>query len=201
MSDETGSNVVVAESTQEQPNKESSEFVSKSAYEEVSADMHKYKRREKEKAAKLAELETKLKQQDEDKLAHDKKWEELAIRREQELSEMKQATEVEKNKYSRSIKLNALKSELGKVKDAYLSHADIDSIDFNEDGTVNSDSVLHVANEFRKEHSQLIPASSNSNIAGHAASSSDGSLNETDMSKLSAKELAAEYTKKFGKKT
>ena len=53
--------------------------------------------------------------------------------------------------------MNALKSELGgSIKDTYLVHADLEGISFKDDGSVDSESLLEVANKFRQEHGQLI---------------------------------------------
>ena len=53
------------------------EFVARSAYEEVSRDMHKYKTSNKELTARLNELETRVKTAEETKLQEEKRFEEL----------------------------------------------------------------------------------------------------------------------------
>lgn len=157
------------------PKEDSSKFVSAKAYEEVSKDMHRFKSRTKELEAAHNELIAQLKAQEEAKLIEQNKWEEIAKSREAELeAERKRAMDKEQ-RFNRSIKMGALKSELGgSIKDTYLVHADLDGISLNEDGTIDSESLLDVANKFRQEHGQLITPTNNVNITGQAASTLEG---------------------------
>lgn len=59
--------------------------------------------------------------------------------------------------------------ELGDIDPKYLSHADLDSIEVLEDGTLNSESVAAAANKFRKENPLLIPSDDAGNITDTAA--------------------------------
>jgi hypothetical protein len=160
----------VPEDVSKQPEEKNS-FVKKEAYEEVARDMHKYKQKAKDLMASVNEYQAQLKAQEEAKMQEQEQWKELYQKREAELeAERKKATQIE-SQFTRSVKVSALKQELGgKVKDDYLSHAAIDEIVVNESGSVDSESLLAVANRFRKEHGQLIPNSENTNITGHAPS-------------------------------
>ena len=145
-------------------------FVSKKAYEEVSKDMHSYKQKMKDLQATVTEFESKLKSQEEEKLAEQNRYKELYEKKAQELEAEKTKTVQEQTKYLRSLKVVELKRELGgTINDAYLVHANIDGIQFNDDGTLNKDSLVTVANQFRQQHGALIPKSDNANITGHAA--------------------------------
>lgn len=171
-------------------------FVSKKAYEEVSKDMHKHKSKAKELEAAVNELRSQIKAQEEAKLQETQQYKELFERREAELEEArKQAAEV-KEQYLNTAKRNALKNELGgKIKDEYLSFADLGSIAVSDDGSIDPESIRMVANEFRKQHSQLIPPSDNAGITGQAP----GNFGATtpDTSKMSAKELREYFVKNY----
>lgn len=161
------------------------QFVHRKAYEEVTKDMHKYKSKAKEIEAMKNELEAQMKAIEEQKLKDQQKWQELYEREKQQ----REQAEIERNKdkslYLRSVKLNALKAEIGSdIKDEYLSFADIDAIELKDDGTLSSESVLKVANDFRQNHPSLLPASSNSGITnmasptGNTVQQGEKSLNE-----------------------
>jgi thioester reductase-like protein len=181
---------VVAEAASKQSAEEKAEYVSKKAYEEVRADMHKNKSKAKELEAALNEYQVKLKQIEEEKMAEQQQWKELFEKRSAELEAERQKTAETKNSYLRSVKLSALKQQLGgNIKDAYLSFANLNGIEFKEDGSVDSESLLAVANQFRKEHGELIPSTENTNITGHAGKS-DASLGSTANTKtMSSQEL------------
>lgn len=153
----------------ESTSKEESKFVPATAYKEVSSDMHKFKSRYREAEAKANELAERLKAIEEEKLKEQQRFEELYEREKAEKERLAQEKEQEKNLYLRSVKISALKNELGgKVKDEYLSFANIDSIELKEDGTLSSESVQNVANDFRQAHPSLIAQDSAVNITGTA---------------------------------
>lgn len=153
---------------------ESDGVVAKKAYEDVSKDMHKYKSKTKELEAALNEYQVKLKTIEEEKLVEEKRYKELYEKRTEELEAQKRAAKERENQYLKSLKMVELKKELGvNIKDQYLVHANVDAIEFNEDGTLNRDSLVTVANAFRQEHGQLIPKSENVNITGHGASNGE----------------------------
>lgn len=181
----------VQESIQEQE-----QYVARKAYEEVTRDMHKNEAKAKEAEARAAELEAKLQAIEEAKLKEQNQWEEL-YKREREARE---AAEQEKShvreSYLRSVKLSALKAELGgSIKDEYLSFANIDAIELGEDGSLSSETVVNVANSFRKEHPGLIPTKSQANITGQAASSSGIETRDKNVNEMSLKEKLEQLAK------
>jgi hypothetical protein len=156
---------------QEVPAESKEQYVAKKAYEEVSKDMHKFKSKLREAEAAANEYAAKLKAIEDQKLKDQQQWEELYNREREKSEQAEQMREQDKQLYLRSVKLNALKSELGgKVKDEYLSFANLDNIELNDDGSLSSDSVREVANGFRQSHPQLIPADGNPDITNNATS-------------------------------
>ena len=127
----------VEESSQKQD-----EFVKRQAYEEVASDMIKYKHQRKELQARVNEYEAKIKAIEENKLVEEKRFQELYEREKQAREQAEAARNKEKDLYIRSVKMSALKSELGgNVKDEYLQFASIDSIEVSEDGLLSSESL------------------------------------------------------------
>lgn len=154
----------VQDSSQEQD-----QYVARKAYEEVTTDMHKFKQRFKDAAAKLNEYEAKLKAIEEDKLKEQSRWQELYEKEKMERERAENVRRQERELYLQSVKLSALKNELGgKIRDEYLRLANIDQIEINEDGLLSSESILAVANQFRKEHPSLIPSNESAQITGQA---------------------------------
>ena len=177
------------ESTQE--TKE--QYVAKKAYEEVSKDMHKYKSKAREVEAMKNELESKLKSIEEQKLMEEKRWQELYEKEKEEKSQLAEQREQDFERYLKSAKLAALKQELGgAVKDVYLNHANINEIEIKEDGTLSSESVLNVANQFRKDYPEVIPNTQNLNITSPSSPTQFAeSEDKNDLSKMSYEQKAA----------
>lgn len=169
------------------------EFVRRQAYEEVSNDMHKFKQRAKEAAAKASEYEAKLKAIEEDRLKQQEEWQTLYEKERQQREELQVSVQQEKENYLRSVKLAALKSELGgKIKDIYLNHARLDEIEFDESGALSPESVTAVANKFREEHSVLIPSETNNQITNQAPmSAGTHAPKEKTLAEMSFEEKSA----------
>lgn len=148
------------------------EYVARKAYEEVTGDMHKFKNRHKEAQARINELEARMKAAEESKLKEQDQWKELYERERQQREEAENVRQQEKDLYLKSIKLSALKGELGgNIKDEYLQFADVNNIEMAEDGSLSSESVKHVANQFRQDHPSLVSKQENVNITSPAAGS------------------------------
>ena len=151
---------------------EGNDYVARKAFEEVSQDMHKYKKSMKDAIAKNNEFEAKLRAIEEEKMQENEQWKELYEKQKQEAEQIRQQRDQDRMIMKNSVKKSALKSELGNIKSEYLDFASLDDIEVNEDGSINTDSLHKVANDFRSQHAQLIPASSGSDITGNAPPSS-----------------------------
>lgn len=172
------------------------EFVPAKAYEEVTRDMHKYKSGLKEKDAEINQLKAQLKAQEENKMRENEQWQEIAQRREAEMEELKTQYSQKSSRFETAVKRTALKQELGgKIKEDYLQFANLSGIQMDENGIVDVESLRVVANEFRKQHGQLIPKEQESEITGHDASI-DEIGGQPDLSKIKKSEdLVAAYAK------
>lgn len=142
------------------------QYVPRKAYEEVSRDMHRFKQSAREAEAARVEYEAKLKAIEEEKMAEQNQWKELAEKKQQELELARQELNKKDQLFSSAVKKSALKQELGgNIREEYLSFASIESIELNEDGSLNMDSVRNVANKFREEHGTLLPPAKSDSTA------------------------------------
>lgn len=174
-----------AVSTQEQKDAQ----VSRKAYEDIQRDMHKYKQKMKDANAALNEREAQLKIIEEQKLADEKRYEELYTNTKREKEELEARVAAEHESNVRSKKLFALNQELGgKVKDQYLSLANLDSIEVLDDGSLSSESIREAANMFRQEHSVLIPQADNANITSQAPGDGSMAPREKSINEMSFEE-------------
>jgi hypothetical protein len=175
-------------------------FVPKSAYEDVSRDMHKHKQRAKDAEARANQLEAELKAREEAKLQEQNNYKQLFENKNSELEQERQKAKQAHERFMKTTKLAALKEELGvNIKGEYLQFAALDKIVLTDDGQIEKESLREVANSFRKEHGQLIPSNSNTNITGHAPASGD--VNEVkDLSKMSTEEKIRLYSQIKNKK-
>ena len=183
------------------------QFVHKKAFEDVTKDMHKYKSALKDKQAYIAELEAKQAAIEESALAEKQQYKTLFEKRDAEFQRLQNEVEERDRKYLEAVKKNALKAELGnRIKDEYLVHADISSIQFSEGSTIDRDSLIAVANQFRQNHPELVPTMQQVQHTGMApiSNSTVGSnlkplsqMNETEKrTLLKNPALMEEYRKK-----
>lgn len=193
MSEENNSgSAAPQENVSQEPKQE--QYVSKKAYEEVTRDMHKNKQKAKELEVAYNELQAQLKAQEEAKLHEQERWKELYEKRETELADERKNAQEQQSRYLKSVKLSALKQEIGaNIKDDYLSFADLSSISFNDDGSIDKDTLHEVANSFRKEHGQLIPQSDNVNITGQAPNNQAPAPSDVDVRNMSSRERVLYY--------
>lgn len=168
------------------------EYVKLSSYEEVRTDMFKYKDGLKSERARANELEAKLKAIEEQKLKDQEEWQQLYEKEKHTREQLEHSVAVEKNNYLRSVKMAALKAELGgNVKDIYLNHARLDEMEFDDNGALSPESVQAVANKFREEHSVLIPSNSNNQITNQAPSNGPAPVQDRTLADMSFAEKQA----------
>jgi hypothetical protein len=199
-----GSNVGESQSGEgSNSNQDANEFVSKKAYQDVSQDMHRYKQQLRDTKAMLSEMDAKLRAQEDEKLAEQNRFKELYEKSQQELKAQIDAAKRREEAYSESVKKSALKSELGgKIKDQYLVHADVKGITFNDDGSIDLDSVHAVANKFRQEHPGLIPTTVEADATSKASPTdrtiSAGTKTPDQLTGAEAKALLLQMGKESG---
>lgn len=136
---------------------------------------------------KVKEEEDLLKKQDYQKLL-DRKNAEVELERKTRLELESKLSEAEKNRID-SHKLSSFYEKLpGKIKKKeYLSFVDLDSIEVDENGKVNEETVMRTVNDFMKEHHFLVEAK-NKTMPNEAPSNYSGKLNYDQWLKLPLKE-------------
>ena len=169
----------------QQEDKKEEGFVSRKAYEGVSNDMHQFKSKAKEAEARANELEARLKAIEEEKMREQNQWEDLYKKRSEELENLQRENRDKELRYVKTAKKTALRMELGEVRDEYLMHANIDAIQLNEDGSINTESLHAVANDFREKHSALLPKNASS-TSTNAQPNSDFEAQEITVDEFNA---------------
>lgn len=162
---------------------EEEKYVPKKAYEGVSNDLHKFKGKYKDAEARATELEARLKSIEEEKMLEKNQYKELFEQKTEEFEALKNDVQTKEQRYIDTAKRAALKSELGSIRNEYLAHANIAEIQLNDDGSVNNESVLAVANDFREKHAVLIPKKS------ETSSTSLPPTSEAPISELTPEQL------------
>ena len=136
---------------------------------------------------KVKEEEDLLKKQDYQKLL-DRKNAEVEHERKTRLELESRLSEAEKNRID-SHKLSSFYEKLpGKIKKKeYLSFVDLDSIEVDENGKVNEETVMRSVNDFMKEHHFLVEAK-NKMMPNDAPSNYSSKINYDQWLKLPLKE-------------
>lgn len=174
------------------PESSQDQFVPKKAYESVSADMHKYKQSNRELKARLNEIEANLKAQEEERLKETDQYKTLYEKEKAERERVANEVASERQRLSDFQKRSALKQALGgSVKDEYLAHADLASIEVLENGSLSPESVESVANKFRSDHPMLIPPSNEQQITNQAAAGKPPQKQEKTLAEMTYAEKAA----------
>lgn len=180
-------------------NQEAEKFVPRKAYENVTNDMHKYKSKLKDMEAMLNQLQAEKEAKEKESMIEKEQYRELYERAEQEKQSILQDVQNQKKMYLDTVKKSALKAELGNIKDAYLTFADLGSISFNDDGSIDKESMVAVANRFRSEYPELLPKNGQSNITSVPAGTVSDSNQPKPISEMSREEKYAEL-KRLGLK-
>lgn len=170
---------------------ETEKFVTRKAYEEVSGDMHKYKTALKEREAVINQLEAERKAKEEESLLQQSKFKELWEQEKEEKQRLVQEGLNQKQMYLDTVKKSALKNELGNIKDVYLSFADLNSISFNDSGSIERESLEAVANKFRADHAELLPKSGQANITSIPAGTVNNQTATVEVGQMSKDQLIA----------
>lgn len=163
------SNSASSKEEKSQTSSQQEKVVSQQAYQQVSTDMHKYKDRNKADSLKISELEAQITAGEEAKMVENKQFQDLYESQKSENEKLRTEQAQDKSNYVDAVKRGALQEELKGVDSKYLIHAKVSDIQLNEDNSINHDSLLLVANEFRKDHSVLIPQGSSGSVTSQAA--------------------------------
>lgn len=133
------------------------DFVSKKAYGEVTSDMHKYKTKLKDVQAALNELKAEKDAVENERLAEQGKWEEIATRSRTELDKMKSERQDEQSKFIDFHKKNGVLNKIGGFKrDEYNNFINTNSIELKEDGSIDDVSLNAEIDRIKQTYPELL---------------------------------------------
>ena len=138
MTEETVQTVTVTSTGTELANQESStpETVSKEAYEQVKADMHKFKTQFKEKETALGEMATRIESLQTESLKKEKNYKELYERAEEQKTTAVNEASTIKESYLNDRRLGEIE------KEALSQGMDMQSLELLRSGAFDTDSVI-----------------------------------------------------------
>lgn len=184
MSNEENKEVLDPQNNNDGSKDEANDFVSKKAYGEVSADMHRYKGELKDMKAQLNQLQAEKEATKNEALAEQGRWEELYKGSQTNLDQLKSEREDESKKFIDFHKKNSVLQKLGGFKrDEYNSFINTESISLNDDGSVNEDSVMTEMDRIKQQYPELINIGSGSKLPNEAPAQQtigDTNYNELD---------------------
>lgn len=138
-------------------NDEGGDFVSKKAYSDVTSDMHKYKGKLKDTEAALNQLVAEKEASAREQLAEQGKWEELYTKNQQELEALKVSRVEESNKFIDYHKRNTVLSLTeGFKKDEYNKFINTDSIQMDDNGAIDQESLQAEVDRIKQEYPELL---------------------------------------------
>lgn len=145
------------------------EFVSKKTYEEVSKDMHKYKRELKEMQAKLAEFEVQKTAMEEQKLIEQNKFKELYEKKDAELKEHLAQKDKAEALLIQERKKFAVNQNVKFKKSDYINFVNLNEIQLDEQGLVVQESVKKEVQRIQQQFPELLENAQVNNIPNRAA--------------------------------
>lgn len=168
--------------------------VSADSYKKLLDQRKKDQARARQAEQELTELKAKAEADEAARLVEQNRYKELyeaeKKKREDTESRISQMTQSQIT----SAKRAELDRQLGGVKKAeYLSFADLNAIQMNEDGTVEAESVKAVANKFRETHPDLLPTKTGATLPNGAPADHKPKLTKP-LSQMTTAELRAAYS-------
>ena len=143
--------------TPSQPTEQTeNKFVDKSKFDGVLTDLYKQRDSNKSLQARISELESKIQAQDSAELESQKKYQELFQKEKEKHTDTLNKFKQLENNFVTQQKQTYLASKLQVSKPEYLKFADLSKIEINSDGTIDTNSVDRVVNEFKNSHPELI---------------------------------------------
>ncbi len=140
--------------------------------------------------AQLAQVQADKEQAEADRLAEENKYKDLYEKSEKSKKELETKLSEMTTTHVTREKKAALDKALGGIKKSeYLGFADLNSIEMNDDGTVDMESVATVANKFRESYPELVPTKQTGKIPSDAARDV-APKQPRKLAELSVKEMA-----------
>lgn len=175
------------------------EFVSKKAYEETKADMHKYKTMMKEIEAERNQLKADKEAAERESLEEQGKWKELFQKEKESRAKLEADLKQSKDSFVNFHKKNAVISKLGGLKnDEYSKFIDTESIEVQEGGKMSEASIEAEVNRIREKYPEIIKGAVIDNLNNTPAKKTDVAPEKKSAPKTKEdhkKALVAAFTK------
>lgn len=138
---------------------EKSEYVKRSAFDEVLDETKKFKSKFRETQAELNELRARQKEAEEAKLLEEKNYQEVIDRLRQEKEQILNENQLHVKEKQDFRKMSSLLSSLQKkginIESKYYDLLPMDKIGFDDDGNIDGTSLADATETFIKEHPRL----------------------------------------------
>ena len=171
--------------------------VPKKAFTEVSNSMHKYKSELKETKLLLNQMQAEKEATKNEQLAEQGRWKELYDKSQSSLEVSNNERKEEQDKFVNYHKKNSVLTKIGGFKrDEYNNFINVKSITLNEDGSIESSSLIKEVDRIRQTYPELLNGGSAEKLSSNAPSNNVG---DRDYNSLSLTEKD-EYRKNLLKK-
>jgi len=169
------------------------DFVKYSSYQKVLNEKRNIASKHIDAVARVAELESANKERSELELKEQNKFQELLETRDKELLDTRAKLEETNKNIEWAEKMRSFQDSLGhsKIDSAYYSLVPIDEIKYNDDGSIDQDSLLKVVDTFKTTHHRLIDSPKTDLPNQKPGSSTGQGLSKEDWLKLGSKEMTA----------
>ena len=135
-------------------------FVPRTSFQEVSADMHKFKQESRQLKAELEALRLQREAEENQKLIDEKRWEEVAKKETEKRELLERKAAEDKENFLKATKVSKVISACGGLKrSAYTRFIDTNNIKVDEYGSIDEASVQAEVNRLKAEFPELLSGS------------------------------------------
>jgi hypothetical protein len=175
-----------------------SKYVPVDAYKRIQADLKKWKDRARENESKVNAWEAEKSQQADQKAIEEKRFQEVLEKQKAENEALKSQLGEYESSWQKAQKYNAVAQFLGNDFDSkYADLIDFNSIEVEEDGSVNVETAKQTAERFKQEHPRLFLNPSRQ-TPGHYPNGGGSKLSANEFNRLgSSKEMLRKISERF----
>jgi vacuolar-type H+-ATPase subunit I/STV1 len=168
------------------------DYVKFTSYKKAVDESKAYKSKHADAIAELAKYQAKEKADKEQRLIEDRKFDEYMAKKEEETKTLREELNETRKDNEDYRKMTSFLSAMGssKVESKYYSLIPLDSIELDESGAINQESLNEAVNNFKAEHSRLIISPKTGLPSNKVGGSTTPGLSYEEWSRLgSAKEM------------
>ncbi len=158
------------------------------AYEEVKADMIKYKSEMKNLMDKLSKFEVSASEAEKKRLEEKEEFKKLYEQENKARLELLEKHKSENGKLVNGLKIQAVKSELKFKKPQYINFVNLSDVEIGEDGNPTQESLQRVIATFKQDYSDLLEVQQVKNTPASIAPNAN-KPGDVPLSKMSKEEM------------